>query len=69
MVLAVEQLMLFVLDSTHEISAEQKAIFAPYVESKAEKHRTGQKGQRWTVKVVVLSDRDATRVPCTVAER
>ena len=56
------------LDSSHEISAEQKANFAPYAESKAKKHRTGQKGQSWTVKVV-LSNQDATRVPCSVAER
>lgn len=47
-----------------DVIAEQRANFAPYT-----KPSTSGKGQNWTVKMVCLSGHNATRVPCTVADR
>ena len=50
-------------NSGGDVSAEQKSNFAPYGRP------TAGKVQSCTVKVVCLSNKDATRVPCGVAER
>ena len=47
-----------------EIAAEQKRNFSPY-----SKLTVRGKGQPWTLKVFCLSSKDATRVPCSFAER
>lgn len=47
---------------SQDISAEQKSNFASYKAS-------GRKIQSWTIKVVCLGNKEATRVPCSVAER
>ena len=51
-----------------EIANEQKLNFAPYSKGKAVM-KTSQKHQSWTVKLVCLSNMDATKVPCSAAER
>ena len=52
--------------NSHDIAAEQKYNFAPYTQPKSSSRC---KAQSWTLKVVCLSNMDATRVPCGVAER
>lgn len=47
-----------------DIAAEQKSNFASYKEAKPYRKHKG-----WTVKVVCLSNKDATRVPCSITER
>ena len=55
--------------------AEQRSNFALYTQPKKsatgskEQIWSGSKGHNWSVKMVCLSEKNATRVPCSVAER
>lgn len=47
-----------------DVATEQKSNFAPYKAC-----TSGRKTQSWTIRAVCLSNKEATRVPCSVAER
>lgn len=50
-----------------DAAGEQRANFAPYAETR--RSTGGRRGRSWSLKAVCLSGRNATRVPCTLAER
>ena len=55
-------------NSDSEVATEQRSNFASY--SHARKPSSGSsKGKTWSIKVVCLSDKNASRVPCSLAER